>query len=477
MYRFRFQKKKLGAGGGPMGGTLYIPSLSKELNILKVLSEHIKKTAKMRRILKVRTKNAISTSSHTSLGKIPDNSIDYIFTDPPFGGNLMYSELNFINESWLEVITNNINEAIVNRTQGKDLSEYQDLMTWSFYEAFRILKPNRWITVEFHNSKNSVWNAIQEAILRAGFMVADVRLFDKKQGTFNQVTTMGAVKQDLIISAYKPKSEFENLFQSKGGSLEGAWAFIREHLGQLPIPMVQRNGLIESLAERQAFLLYDRMVAFHIQRGLTIPLSAPEFYLGMSQRFLERDEMYFTPEQAAKYDKRRLRAERVEQLALFVNDEKSAIQWLRQQLSSESGDGPQTYQDISPKFMKELRKARHEDLPELQDMLEDNFLKDGVERWYIPDPDRQGDLEALRQKALLREFKDYLTSKKRLRTFRSEAVRAGFSHAWKERDYATIVQVAGRLPSYVLEEDQQLLMYYHNASLRYSKEPKQPPLI
>ncbi len=65
----------------------------------------------------------------------------------------------------------------------------------------------------------------------------------------------------------------------------------------------------------------------------------------------------------------------------------------------------------------------------------------------------------------------------RLRIFRSEAVRAGFSHCWHERDYDTLVQVAERLPETVLEEDQQLLMYYHNASLRVSNQPRQERLI
>lgn len=60
------------------------------------------------------------------------------------------------------------------------------------------------MTVEFHNSKNSVWNAIQESLQKAGFIVADVRTIDKKQGSFNQVSFGSAVKQDLIISAYKP---------------------------------------------------------------------------------------------------------------------------------------------------------------------------------------------------------------------------------------------------------------------------------
>jgi hypothetical protein len=38
-----------------------------------------------------------------------------------------------------------------------------------------VLKPGRWMTVEFHNSQNAVWNAIHEALLRAGFMIADGR--------------------------------------------------------------------------------------------------------------------------------------------------------------------------------------------------------------------------------------------------------------------------------------------------------------
>ena len=55
----------------------------------------------------------------------------------------------------------------------------------------------------FHNSKNAVWNAIQEAMLAAGFIVADVRTLDKQQGSYRQVTS-SAVKQDLVISAYAP---------------------------------------------------------------------------------------------------------------------------------------------------------------------------------------------------------------------------------------------------------------------------------
>jgi hypothetical protein len=150
-------------------------------------------------------------------------------------------------------------------------------------------------------------------------------------------------------------------------------------------------------------------------------------------------------------------------LALFVNDERSAIQWLRQELERQ----PQTYQQIQPKFLKELHQADHEQLPELQELLDQNFLEDERHRWYVPDPNKQLDLEKLREKALLQEFGEYKTSKhKRLKVFRTEAVRAGFKSAWAAREYQTILSVASKLPEDVLQEDPTILMYFDNASMR-----------
>ena len=161
------------------------------------------------------SESLVSTQSATDLSQIDDDSVDYVFVDPPFGANIMYSELNILSESWLKVFTNNSMEAIMNITQGKGLLEYQGLMERSFAELFRVLKPNRWITIEFHNSKNSVWNAIQEAINKAGFIIADVRTLNKEKKTINQFNARGCVDQDLVISAYKPKDALRRIFHNK----------------------------------------------------------------------------------------------------------------------------------------------------------------------------------------------------------------------------------------------------------------------
>ena len=182
-------------------------------------------------------KTIVSNQSTTDLRNIPINSIDYIFTDPPFGDNLNYSELNFLWESWLNIQTNNKQEAVINDVQGKSLLSYQQLMFECFSQYYRVLKPNRWMTVEFHNSKNSVWNAIQEAIQKSGFVIADVRTLDKQKGTTKQLSNSLSVQQDLVISAYKPKNSFKKKMLDSAGSEETAWEYVRQYLNNPEFPV------------------------------------------------------------------------------------------------------------------------------------------------------------------------------------------------------------------------------------------------
>jgi hypothetical protein len=455
-----------------LNGTLYVASLISEVSIHYAFDGKFSRLMKILHSLRSQSNSIVNSSSSSKLISF-DNSMDYIFVDPPFGSNLWYSELNFIWESWLGVLTNNRSEAVINKEQHKGLVDYQSLMQASFNEFYRTLKPGRWMTIEFHNSQNAIWIAIQDGLLNAGFMVADVRTLDKGQGTFKQVTSSNAVQQDLIISAYKPTTEFEHKFALSGGTLTGAWEFVRQHLEQLPMPGTI-NGNLAALGERMPYLLYDRMVAFHLVRGLTIPLSAAEFYMGLSERFLMRDGMAFMPSQASVYDRLRLKADRVQQLALFVTDESSAIQWLRGELDA---NGSRTYSDLQPKFLRQLQQEKYEKLPELQQILKQNFLKDEEDRWFTPDPDNQAHLEALRERELLHEFNEYTTGTGRLKVFRAEAVKAGFSKAWGEHDYALIVKVGERLPEQALQEDAKLKLYYDNAFNRAPKEIRQERLI
>ena len=459
-YALTYMSGCWGAGGGPTSGTLYIPALMKELPVGRQIAAAINPITEAMSVIKSSGSNIITTQSSTDMKAIPDNSVDYIFIDPPFGSNLMYSELNFIWEAWLRTITDQKNEAIVNPSQKKEVFDYQRLLVSCLSEFYRILKPNRWITIEFHNSQNRIWNSIQEAIQVAGFVIADVRVLDKKKGSFVQTTTTASVKQDLVISAYKPKASFKRKLLEDVGSEVTAWDFVRQHLENVPVVVVS-NDKIEIISERQSFLLYDRMVAYHVMQGLPVPINSSDFYRGLDEKFLKRDGMYFLADQVNEYDTARIKND-VEniQFSMFVTNEKTAISWLYQQLSGDF-DGPQTYAELQPKFMQEVRSVdKFEAMPELSVLLEENFLQDENGRWYIPDTTKEGDIAKLREKKLWKEFEGYMNSKGKLKLFRSEAIRVGFSRLWKDKNYQAIVDIAERLPEQTIQEDPNLLMYY-----------------
>ena len=487
---------------GALPNALYIPASIAERNIFELLNGKIEDFSRAK--LGTAHSNYVQNVSLTET-QFSDtgNTIDYIFVDPPFGSNLNYSELSHLWESWLKVWTNNIPEAIENSAQDKDINDYRRLMTACFSELYLLLKPGRWMTVEFSNTAASIWNCIQTALSDAGFVVANVAALHKGQGTFMSQTTPTAVKQDLVISAYKPNGGFEGRFQKEATTEEGVWDFVRTHLKYLPV-VKRGTGATHLLAvtERDPRILYDQMVAYYVRKGYPVPLNSAAFQEGLSQRFSYRDGMYFLPDQVAEYDKKKMTAGGMEQMAFFVSDESSAIAWLRQLLK----DKPQTFQDIHPLFIKELGGwQKHEKALELSELLEQNFLRydgkgevpnqihsylstnfkelrnlpkddeslraKGKDRWYLPDPNKAGDLEKLRERSLLKEFEDYRTSsQKRLKVFRLEAVRAGFKKAWQERDYATIITVARKVPENVLQEDPKLLMWYDQALTRSGEE-------
>jgi hypothetical protein len=456
-----------GWAGKPMNGTLYLPSIATEVSVLESLTSRFKTILKLQISKKYfkDTNFAITTSSATDLN-ISNNSIDYIFTDPPFGANIMYSELNFIAEAWLKVKTNSKPEAIENKTQGKSLLDYQNLMTKSFGEYHRILKPGKWMTVEFSNTSAAVWNGIQTSLQRAGFVIANVAGLDKKQGSFKAVTTPTAVKQDLVISCYKPSAAFESKFKSDNLDL-GVWDFVIEHLNHLPIHLSKGNNTT-AIIERSSKILFDRLITFYLMRGLTVPIDARDFQEGLKQRFIERDGMYFTAEQAAEYDEKKAKTPIFVQLSLIVTNESDAIEWLKERLRKEA----QKYQDIMPDFRIATQSLRKGDtLPELQDILNESFIQETDGKWRTPDPNEAKDREALRTKVLLKEFTGYVTAinqpkAKKLKEVRVEALRAGFKNSWEQKDFKTIVTLGDKIPQNILLEDEQLLMYYDIAKDR-----------
>ena len=245
-----------------LSGTLYIGSMIREWNPISWFQGKVKGIKRLLQLdYRIDDTVLIQTQSSTGIA-LDDCSIDYIFTDPPFGDNLMYSELNFIQESWLKVKTNNKEEAIENVSQQKYLPEYQELMTRCFSEFYRVLKNGKWMTVEFSNTSSAVWNCIQNSLTKAGFVIASVAALDKKQGSYKALMSTVAVKEDLVISCFKPS---EKLLRELGNDSHGGdtWDFIDEYLTHLPVHIVKGNATT-TVIERSPKILYDRLITYYV---------------------------------------------------------------------------------------------------------------------------------------------------------------------------------------------------------------------
>lgn len=445
-----------------MSGTMYVPALIKELNIFNQIEAFVKDRAKI--ALSDEDGNVTTSTQSSTILSIRDNSIDYIFTDPPFGKNLMYSELNYLSEMWLKVKTNNKEECIECKTQSKLIVDYQKIIERVFNEYYRVLKPQKWMSIEFSNTSAAIWNAIQQAITSAGFVIANVSALDKKKESYKAVTTTTAVKQDLVITCYKPSNELVEKFNTSLSKIDNVWDFVTEHLAHLPIHIIHGNATT-SVIERSPKILFDRLISYYVQNGYAIPMDAQEFQQGLREHYIERDGMFFTATQAAEYEEKKLKAPEFVPMGIIVSDEANGIEWLKNELRN----NPQTRQDIYTNWTKAKAGVRKGDvIPELDTLLEENFIQNEDGTWRLANVEDDVDLEKLRTKALLKEFKLYLEvcrkPRGKLKDVRVEAVRAGFKQCYSDKNFADIILVGDRIPQNLLTEDEILLQYYDIAS-------------
>lgn len=221
-------------GGSSNTANYNVPFISNEQNVFRVfarkantISWYFKSAPRLQRKVEVRTASACN------LSRVGDKSVDYVFTDPPFGGNINYSEMNFLWECWLQMHTDTHEEAIMNAVQGKGVDEYRALLTRAFRECHRVLKDEGWMTVIFHNSSREVWAALQASVNDAGFAVRGTQTFDKEHGTFKQFVSDNAVGYDLVLHCRKSETRTVLHKNSKNAQLDIA-EFVGERVARAP---------------------------------------------------------------------------------------------------------------------------------------------------------------------------------------------------------------------------------------------------
>lgn len=200
----KFSEFRFWGGSGNMA-RFNLPYVFKEANVFttmerkaQTIHDHLVTTASH-----YKGRNIVMCGSATDLSLMPSSSVDLIFTDPPFGGNINYSEMNILWESWLGVYTDNEHEAIINKFQEKGLPQYADLMRVSFAECHRVLRDGQWMLVVFMNSSQEVWDALRTSITSCGFVIVQVDIFDKQHSTFKQLVSENTVGANLILHCRK----------------------------------------------------------------------------------------------------------------------------------------------------------------------------------------------------------------------------------------------------------------------------------
>lgn len=257
----RLYRHRQGGGGGPTG-TYYMPQVSREVAVWPQIE------AKVHEYLDVdapiaRTDVLISTQSATDLAAITSDSVDYIFTDPPYAGNVQYGELNFIWEAWLGFDTHwHEREIIVNETRAKTEGDWYKMMQEAMGECLRVLKPGRWLSLCYHDASEGTWQLVQDLMAEVGFIPESCEsalYIDTRQKTFNQLMAEKVTRRDLVINFRKPR-QGELMFQLTVSGDEDAATFAEKAHSILIEALDAHPG---SPADR----LYDELVSRMVRKG------------------------------------------------------------------------------------------------------------------------------------------------------------------------------------------------------------------
>lgn len=151
----------------------------------------------------IKTQNAIELDEY-----IPRNSVDYVFTDPPYGGAIQYFELSTLWASWLKIELNYEDEITINKKQKKDFDYYHKMLTASFKQIFDVLKRGKYMTVTFHSTKIKVWTSIIKAIVLAGFNLEKI-IYQPPARTSAKglLQPYGSATGDYYMRFKKPESQ------------------------------------------------------------------------------------------------------------------------------------------------------------------------------------------------------------------------------------------------------------------------------
>ena len=352
----------------------------------------------------------ISTETATDLSKIFTESIDYIFTDPPYSGTVQYGELNFVWECWNRFNTSwHDKEIIVSERREKFEEDWLTLMRDAMNEVFRVLKPNRWVSLCYHDTSEGTWQLVQDLMTEVGFIPEQTQttlFIDAGQKSYNQKTAEKVTKRDLVINFRKPRPGEVAANVILTGE-EDATSFFEKARAILIEALEAHPG---STADR----LYDELVSRMVRRGefqrhnfdeLLRSVAEPVTEPVMKNLFEQKEADLFGSHEAVRWyllDTAGLvdEAEGKKESAAAQRLEAFMQRWLREH----PGESGVHYSDLFEQYLPISDKPRRL----LQEWLPEFFFKttEGTWRPAKDEEERQQKL-GLRSTGVLRHIKRF----------------------------------------------------------------------
>jgi len=378
-------------GGGwastVISGTLYIPSINAEANVWNSFANKAEDIFPLASEINSKSEVFVRRGDATSISAIPNETVDYVFADPPFGQNIYYADCSLLWEGWLNSFTDETKEIVVNeRRQGgvfKQLEDYEKLMGLVFRELFRVLKPNRFATIEFNNSDGAVFEAIKRAVLVSGFQIENMLLLDKTGKTYKQMKAVvdgeDVVDKDVLFNLHKPSVVLAG-YERKEHDLEKQLAdAVREHLQTLP-ERIKADPTRYNDEHRTTATINSMLMNTLIPRGISVEELNLPFIERVCTRYFRKvgQFWYLRGESIGSSNGHVLIEEEVN-----VKDELTSIAWLRQKIDQK----PMLAGELKPHWMRAtgLLPASVSLELSLDNLLSENFWRDAdSNRWREP---------------------------------------------------------------------------------------------
>ncbi len=147
---------------------------------------------------------------------IENESIDYVFTDPPYGDAVPYFEQSVIWNSWLKLNPDYENEIVISdsKEREKNSNKFEEEINLAFSEIRRVLKPNKYFSLTYHSLSGTEWKAITNACIKNGFELVDYEWLVQKSFTPRQINRLKTIKGDVLVTFQKTQNPKPLICQS-----------------------------------------------------------------------------------------------------------------------------------------------------------------------------------------------------------------------------------------------------------------------